>query len=68
MRANLSFKLPEDRSEFQDAQDGTALRIALQEYDNWLRGMIKYEDKEMISTEEARKKLHELLGDLDLWR
>lgn len=38
----LKFKLPEEQSEFRDAQNGTRILSGLQEFDNYLRGIVKH--------------------------
>lgn len=57
----LKFNLPEDDQEFKDAQNGSSLRGQLQEFDNYLRGRIKYEEldeKVDEALQEARNQLH----------
>lgn len=67
MKGYLSFSLPEEREEFETAQQGSGFKFALQDYDNWLRNLAKYEDKETVTIEEAREKLFEILGELSIW-
>lgn len=50
----------EDEQEAIDVIKSRALKIALWEFDQWLRGQIKYEEKGL---EEIREKLHELLDE-----
>jgi len=66
MRATLSFDLAkeEDQTEFRDAYEGTKLRIALWEYDRWLRDQIKYQNRNELQP--ARDKLYEILEDQTL--
>ncbi len=61
------FKLPEEHTEFMDAYNGWRWKLIVSELDEWLRGQIKYNEKEAL--QEARDKLHELTGDegLSIW-
>lgn len=59
MKAYLSFNLPEDSEEFKDAQNGSRLKIAVEEFDDWLRGLEKYSNLDTVSIQEARDKLRE---------
>lgn len=68
MYAKLIFKLPEDRTEFEEAQAGGFLVLAVREFDEWLRVKMKYEDQTTLKTEEVRKKLHEILIDYEVER
>ena len=44
MKAKLIFNLPEDSHEWENAIKGASMHSALWEYDQWLRGKIKYDD------------------------
>ncbi len=71
MKAILEFYLPVDEELFDDARAGTALRGAVQEYDNWLRAIIKHFPDDRPKTdlkvyEECRERLHHAFGDL-IW-
>jgi hypothetical protein len=60
MIGKLIFKLPEEQEEFETAQLGGALKSALQEFDNYLRGRLKYEelsDEVEAALQAARDKL-----------
>lgn len=63
MKAILEFNLPEETSEHENALNGISYKISIEEFDNWLRGLSKYCDQDSISTEEARKKLFDILKD-----
>ena len=41
-KAILEFNLPEEQNEFHTCVDGNKYRCVLWEFDNWLRGLIKY--------------------------
>jgi hypothetical protein len=41
-KVTMEFNLPEETEEFKDAQEGSALLGAIQEFDNQLRGIVKY--------------------------
>lgn len=58
----LEFDLYEDREAYEDALNGSKYRGILQEFDNYLRGRLKYEElPEQIqeALQAARDKLHE---------
>jgi hypothetical protein len=64
MRGVLSFKLPEEQEEFKIAQKGMSLLGGAQEFDNYLRARLKYEEldeKVHEALQEARTKLHEMI-------
>lgn len=44
MKAILKFNLPEENHEFLNATQGSKMRSVLWEFDQWLRGKVKYED------------------------
>lgn len=44
MKATLQFLLPEEKEEFKYAQDGVYYSIAIDEFDNFLRSKLKYEE------------------------
>jgi len=60
MKAILEFNLPEDNQEFELATKASKMYCTLWELDNWLRGEIKYKDKEL---DEVRDKLREIMND-----
>lgn len=67
--ATLKFNLPEEENEYNDAVNGGKYVSIIQELDNYLRGIIKYEDasnaKEKLRHQhfqEVRDKIHELLN------
>lgn len=59
-QAILIFNLPEDNQEFELHTKALKMYSTLWELDNWLRGEIKYKDKEL---NEVRDKLRELMND-----
>jgi hypothetical protein len=61
MKGVLEFTLPEEHEEFDDAQKGTFYRAGIEDLDNWLRGLAKYQDLEIVKIEEVRAKIRELL-------
>jgi len=61
MIATLRFKLPEEQGDFEDAQAGSQLRLALFEFDQYLRGIAKHGDD--ANAQQHREKLHEILKD-----
>jgi hypothetical protein len=44
MKAKLTFDLPEESHEWENALQGSKMRSTLWELDQWLRSKIKYED------------------------
>jgi hypothetical protein len=68
MKAILEFNLPEDKEEHILAMQGAALKFAVQDYDNYLRGKIKYASDDvpevvLAALQEARDRLYEILGE-----
>lgn len=62
MRGELIFDLPEEREDFEVAQNGWKYKIALDDMDNWLRSKLKYGEisaTEAEIYEECRNKLRE---------
>ena len=59
MKATLEFNLPEDRDDFNYANNGFNYYMALVEMDQWLRSEYKYNDKEDMY--EVREKLREII-------
>lgn len=56
----------DDRSDFEDAINGTKWKLAVEELDNWLRGNIKHPsgkltEAEINGLEKCREELHEIL-------
>jgi len=60
MKAILEFQLPEDNQEFELATKASKMYCTLWELDQWLRGEIKYNGKEL---DEVRDKLRGLMND-----
>ena len=60
MKAILKFNLPEDNQEFELAAKASKMYCTLWEFDQWLRGEIKYNGKEL---NEVRDKLREIMND-----
>lgn len=66
MRAALFFNLPEETNDFELAQWGWEYKLVLDELDEKLRKMNKYEDIESIKITEVRKLIRDLLSERDL--
>jgi hypothetical protein len=66
MKAYLSFRLPEEREEFELAQRAGAAEIVLEDIDDYLRDLFKYENKELISIEELRTFIHDLKKEYNI--
>lgn len=65
MKAILEFDLPEESVDHQLALHGIDLKIAIDEFDNYLRGLIKHEEKYTIETQAVRDKLWECINESD---
>lgn len=63
MKAILEFDLPEETDLYQYAINGSRYLYVLQELDNELRSLIKYENKEVISIEKVRDLIRTLLDE-----
>lgn len=61
----LEFNLedPHTAADFRLALNASAMAALIWEYDQWLRQLIKYEDRAQISTQEARDKFSELRAE-----
>ena len=62
-KAVLEFNLPEERDDFEIAQNGWKYKAALDDLDIWLRSMQKYENKISVSIKAVRDKLRELMDE-----
>jgi hypothetical protein len=65
-RVMLVYKLPQENDEFQYAKQGVDRSTILSEFDNYLRGRLKYEDlPEAVeeALQAARDKLHEIKNE-----
>lgn len=68
MKATLSFNLPEEQEEFNNATNGVLWRTILIEYDNKMRDYLKYDQNDELEIEMPfinrwRKKLHQIASD-----
>ena len=76
MKAVLEFNLQEEQEEFKDATQGGALLGAIQEFDNQLRGIVKYGGETEYTEEqlEVYDKVRDMLREhldsagLSVWR
>ena len=63
----LRFKLPEERTEFEDAQRGGAVLAAASDFSEWLRRRYKHVDYPSPAVEqeyeEIRKAFYEYIGE-----
>jgi hypothetical protein len=60
MKVILKFNLPEDKEDFDLANNGLNYYSALFEFDQWLRSEYKYNDKEEMFA--VRNKLNEIIN------
>lgn len=70
-KAILEFNLPEEREEYEMAVKGVDYHIALSDFDNHLRAIVKYGDSEYTDEQQAfaqvlRDKLWEIMNDREL--
>ena len=61
MKAILEFNLPEDKENFDFANNGVNYYSALVEFDQWLRSEYKYNGNEPMY--KVREKLNEIIND-----
>jgi len=61
MKAILEFNLPEEKDEYNFANNGVNYYITLVEFDHWLRSEYKYNGNEAMF--EVRKKLNEFINE-----
>jgi hypothetical protein len=61
MKATLEFNLPEEKDEYNFANNGINYYSALVEFDQWLRSEYKYNGNEAMY--EVRKKLNEFINE-----
>jgi hypothetical protein len=64
-KVTLTFTVPEERYEMETAVNAVSFKCAIEDFDNYLRNIIKYTDLETVDPEEVRAKLHECLNDND---
>ena len=64
-KATLEFNLPEEKEEFDTAYKGHIYKQTIEELDNWLRALSKYEDKEQVYIDAVRSKIREIERDLN---
>lgn len=64
MKAILEYDLPDDECQFKIASTSMEWALAMFDLDNWLRGQIKYGDKEEYQP--VRDKLHEILQEYNI--
>ena len=67
----LEFNLPEEKEEFESAQNGSLYKLVVWELDQHLRGILKYnsdahEEKTLEELQKIRDKIHEVLSDYEL--
>lgn len=61
MKATLEFNLPEEKDEYDFANNGLNYYLTLVEFDHWLRSEYKYNGNEAMY--EVREKLQEFIND-----
>jgi hypothetical protein len=66
MKAKLTFELPEEQEEFNDAVNGSAFKTAIWELDQYMRSQLKHgdlPDDVHEKVQEIRDQLHSILDD-----
>jgi hypothetical protein len=66
MKAQLTFNLPEDHEEFNDAVNGNAYKAVIWELDQWMRSQIKHQDmpdEVADKVQEIRDQLHSIMNE-----
>ena len=66
MKARLTFELPEEQEEFNDAVNGSAFKTAIWELDQYMRSQLKHgdlPDDVHEKVQEIRDQLHSILDD-----
>lgn len=69
MNATLTFSLPEEQEDHNNAINGYRYRLVLSELDNYLRGKIKHEDEHPLvknALQEVRDLLYSELDGLPI--
>lgn len=63
----LKFKLPEEQNEFETMQSAYNYLGALQNFDNWLRGITKHGDEaaQNLKADDVRDKLWACINEND---
>lgn len=61
-KINITFSLPEEKSEYRAAIHGIDYQIIISDLDNWLRSCIKHSDV-LPSIQDVRDMLWELVND-----
>ena len=56
MKAKLSFNLPEEQVEFNDAINGNSFKAVIWELDQWMRSQLKHGDL----TDDVHEKVQEI--------
>lgn len=62
MKAKLVFNLPEEQSDLKFSMNGIKWALAMNDLDNKLRNMQKYENIENISIDDCREMIREILA------
>ena len=66
MKARLTFELPEEQEEFNDAVNGNAFKAVIWELDQYMRSQLKHgdlPDDVHDKVQEIRDQLHSILDD-----
>ena len=72
MKAVLEFNLPEDKTDFELANEGNKWWLVAWDMDQWLRAQIKFPENMNLSDdgyevlEKCREKLRELIDEYNL--
>jgi hypothetical protein len=67
-KAVITFTLPDEQEDLDLALKGYKFKFAMQDLDNYLRGMLKYQQlttEQVYVYEKIRSKIHEILDKRD---
>lgn len=61
MKGVLEFDITEEKTDLERALKADSLVRVIEDYDNFLRGKLKYTEEETINLQEARDRLWEVI-------
>jgi hypothetical protein len=64
MKVTLEFTLPEEKEDYELAINGHVYKRAIDEFDEKLRQLWKYQDQKSLDIQEARKMLSEVVEEM----
>lgn len=67
-KATLSFEIPQENIEFESAYYGHSFKRVIEDFNDWIRTQIKYQNVEVLPLEEVRSKLWEIVKENEIER